>query len=244
MSAQRTVISYGGGVQSTALVVLAMQRGWRIDEIVHVDLLDAESPATREYVKYFANWLWETHRRSITILQRNLYGDMMANPAFTPAPWRARDGSFMLKRQCTRQYKVEPIRRYLYDRYKRERIALMLGISVDEFHRMRESDAKRIEHLYPLVDERLTRNDCRAILERAGLTPPPKSSCWFCPYRSARSQSELLRQYPALREMGEELERRINEERRKRGKDEIAVLRADAALDDQSDFCEEGFCGA
>ena len=166
---------------------------------------------------------------------------MLARPAFTPAPWRSRDGSFILKRQCTRQYKVEPIRRYLYDKYRRERIGLMLGISVDEFHRMRESDAKRIEHLYPLVDERLTRNDCRAILERAGLATPPKSSCWFCPYRSARSQSELLRQYPALREKGEELERRINEERRKRGKDAIVVLRADAA-EEQADFCEEGFC--
>jgi len=239
-----TIISYGGGVQSTALVVLAMQRGWRIDEIVHVDLLDAEAPNTREYVASFARWLRETYNRGITILQRDLYGDMLARPAFTPAPWRARDGSFMLKRQCTRQYKVEPVRRYLYDKYRRERIGLMLGISVDEFHRMRESDAKRIEHLYPLVDERLTRNDCRAILERAGLATPPKSSCWFCPYRSARSQSELLRQYPALREKGEELERRINEERRKRGKDAIVVLRADAALDDQSDFCEEGFCGA
>jgi len=239
-----TVISYGGGVQSTALVVLAMQRGWQIDEIVHVDLLDAESPATREYVKYFAGWLREAHQRDITILQRDLYGDMLANPAFTPAPWRARDGSFMLKRQCTRQYKVEPIRRYLYDKYRRERIGLMLGISVDEFHRMRDSGFKRIENVYPLVDERLTRNDCRAILERAGLATPPKSSCWFCPYRSVRSQSELLKQYPALREMGEELERRINEERRKRGKDAIVVLRADAALDDQSDFCEEGFCGA
>ena len=239
-----TVISYGGGVQSTALVVLAMQRGWQIDEIIHVDLLDAESPATREYVKYFAGWLREAHQRDITILQRDLYGDMLANPAFTPAPWRAADGSFMLKRQCTRQYKVEPIRRYLYDKYKREKIRLMLGISVDEFHRMRDSGSKRIENVYPLVDERLTRNDCRAILERAGLTPPPKSSCWFCPYRSARSQAELLKQYPALREMAVELERRINEERRARGKDEIAVLRADAALDDQSDFCEEGFCGA
>jgi len=239
----RTVISYGGGVQSTALVVLAMQRGWRIDEIVHVDLLDAESPATREYVKHFARWLRETHRRDITVIQRDLYGDMLANPAFTPAPWRAADGSFMLRRQCTRQYKVEPIRRYLYDKYRRERIGLMLGISVDEFHRMRESDAKRIEHLYPLVDERLTRNDCRAILERAGLATPPKSSCWFCPYRSARSQAELIRQYPALREMAVELERRINDERRKRGKDEIAVLRADAA-EEQADFCEEGFCGA
>jgi hypothetical protein len=221
-----------------------MQRGWQIDEIVHVDLLDAEAPNTREYVKYFANWLWETHRRGITILQRDLYGDMLANPQFTPAPWRAADGSFMLKRQCTRQYKVEPIRRYLYDKYKREKVRLMLGISVDEFYRMRDSGFKRIENVYPLVDERLTRNDCRAILERAGLTPPPKSSCWFCPYRSARSQAELLKQYPALREMAVELERRINEERRARGKDEIAVLRADAALDDQSDFCEEGFCGA
>jgi hypothetical protein len=166
---------------------------------------------------------------------------MLANPAFTPAPWRAADGSFMLKRQCTRQYKVEPIRRYLYDKYRREKIQLMLGISVDEFHRMRDSGSKRIENVYPLVDERLTRNDCRAILERAGLTPPPKSSCWFCPYRSARSQAELLRQYPALREMAVELERRINEERRKRGKDEIIVLKADT-LSDQSDFCEEGFC--
>jgi len=239
----RTVISYGGGVQSTALVVLAMQRGWSIDEIVHVDLLDAESPATREYVAYFAGWLQTAYGRGITILQRDLYGDMLANPAFTPAPWRARDGSFMLRRQCTRQYKVEPIRRYLYDKYARERIALMLGISVDEFHRMRDSGSKRIENVYPLVDERLTRNDCRAILERAGLTIPPKSSCWFCPYRSARSQAELLKQFTALREMAEELERRINEERRKRGKDEIAVLKTDT-MSDQSDFCEEGFCDA
>jgi len=239
-----TIISYGGGVQSTALVVLAMQRGWRIDEIIHVDLLDAEAPNTREYVAYFAGWLRETYNRSITILRRDLYGDMLARPAFTPAPWRAKDGSFMLKRQCTRQYKVEPIRRYLYDKYAREKIQLMLGISVDEFHRMRDSGSARIENVYPLVDERLTRNDCRAILERAGLATPPKSSCWFCPYRSVRSQSELLKQYPALRGMGEELERRINDERRARGKDEIVVLRAGAASEEQSDFCEEGFCDA
>jgi hypothetical protein len=120
----------------------------------------------------------------------------------------------------------------------------MLGISVDEFHRMRDSGSARIENVYPLVDERLTRNDCRAILERVGLATPPKSSCWFCPYRSARSQAELIRQYPALREMGEELERRINDERRARGKDAIVVLRVGATSEEQSDFCEEGFCGA
>ena len=47
-----TVVSYGGGVQSTALVVLAVREQWSVDEIVHVDLLDAESPETRRYVAY------------------------------------------------------------------------------------------------------------------------------------------------------------------------------------------------
>jgi len=37
-----TVVSYGGGIQSTALVVLAMRECWAIDEIVHVDLVDAD----------------------------------------------------------------------------------------------------------------------------------------------------------------------------------------------------------
>jgi hypothetical protein len=240
----KVVISYGGGVQSTALVVLALQRDWQIDEIVHIDLLDAESPATRAYVAYFADWLQRTHNRSITIIQRDLYNDMLTNPRFTPVPWRAKDGSFMLRRQCTRQYKIAPIRRYLKENYPRERFRMLLGISVDEWHRMRDSGVKYIENVYPLVDERLTRSDCRVLVERAGLALPPKSSCWFCPYRSADSQRELLKQYPALRGMAIALEARINETRREQNKDAIVVLRDANNEYEQSDFCEEGFCDA
>ena len=82
-----TVISYGGGVQSTAMVVLAMREQWSVDEIVHVDLLDAESPETRRYVAYLTQWLWDTHGRAITIIERDLYGDMLKHPDFTPVPW-------------------------------------------------------------------------------------------------------------------------------------------------------------
>jgi len=234
------VISYGGGVQSTALIVLAMSEGWDIDEIVHVDLLDAESPATREYVALFREWLRRDHGRDITIIERDLYGDMLARPGFTPVPWRGKYERFMLSRQCTRQYKVAPLQRYLYDKYD-GRIGLMLGISVDEYHRMRDSSAARIEHVYPLVDRRLTRWQCRDIIERAGLSVPYKSSCWFCPYRTPGSQLVLLQHYPQLREMADALEDRINTERRRRGQDEIIVLRADTDVE-QSDFCEAGFC--
>jgi hypothetical protein len=235
------VISYGGGVQSTALVVLAMRERWAIDEIVHVDLMDAESPRTREYVAYFRDWLRREHGRDITIIERDMYQDMLDNPGFTPVPWHGKREKFMLKRQCTRQYKVTPLMRYLYDRYPGERIGLMLGISVDEYHRMRDSSAARIEHVYPLVDRRLARWQCRDIIERAGLATPWKSSCWFCPYRSVGSQWALVQRYPDLVGMARALEDRINAERRRRGQDEIIVLRADAEVE-QEDFCESGFC--
>jgi len=236
-----TVISYGGGIQSTALAVLAVLEGWDVDEIVHVDLLDAESPATREYVARFREWLRRDHGRDITIIERDLYGDMLARPGFTPVPWHGRREKFMLKRQCTREYKVQPLTRYLYDRYSGDCIRLMLGISVDEYHRMRDSSAARIEHVYPLVDRRLTRWQCRDIIERAGLVVPSKSSCWFCPYRSVRSQLALVQHYPRLREMAQVLEDRINTERRLRGQDEIVVLRSDTGVE-QGDFCEAGYC--
>jgi len=236
-----TVVSYGGGIQSTALVVLAMRECWTVDEIVHVDLMGAESPATREYVCYFREWLRREHGRDITIIERDLYGDMLARPGFTPVPWRGKYERFMLSRQCTRQYKVAPLQRYLYDRCPGECIRLMLGISVDEYHRMRDSSAARVEHVYPLVDRRLTRWQCREIVERAGLAVPSKSSCWFCPYRSSASQWALVQRYPGLAGMARALEDRINAERRSRGKDEIVVLRTDG-VEEQVDFCEAGFC--
>jgi hypothetical protein len=234
------VISYGGGVQSTALVILSMRSQWPVDEIVHVDLLAAESPRTREYVEYFRNWLRDEYGREITVIERDLYGDMLKHPEFTPVPWHGKLRKFMLRRQCTREYKVAPIQRYLTQKYPQGIIKLMLGISADEWTRMRQSSHSRIEHVYPLVEEMITRRHCLEIIRDAGLDLPAKSSCWFCPYRSTGSQWALIRQYPHLAEMATNLEDRINTARVERGKPEIAVIRSWGV--DQQDFCEEGFC--
>ena len=236
----KDVISYGGGVQSTALVILAMRNQWPVDEIVHVDLTDAESPSTREYVARFRKWLRNEFGREITIIERDLYGDMLKHPEFTPVPWHGKYQPFMLRRQCTREYKVAPIQRYLTQKYPQGLIKLRLGISADEWTRMRQSSHSRIEHVYPLVDGMISRRHCLEIIRDAGLELPQKSSCWFCPYRSTGSQWALIRQYPHLAEMASELERRINSSRVERGKPEIAVIRSWDV--DQKNFCEEGFC--
>ena len=227
-------------MQSTAMVVLAMREQWSVDEIVHVDLLDAESPETRRYVAYLTGWLWDTYKRKVTVIERDLYGDMIKHPDFTPVPWRGKYEGFMLRRQCTMQYKVIPVARYLCQRYQSGRIRLMLGISADEWHRMRASSYSRIDHVYPLVDGMISRRHCLEIIREAGLELPQKSSCWFCPYRSTGSQHALLKRYPHLAEMARILEDRINTARVERGKPEIAVIRSWGV--DQQDFCEEGFC--
>lgn len=50
--------------------------------------------------------------------------------------------------------------------------------------RMRQSDVKYIVNHYPLVDRRLTRQDCIEWLKRNGYSVPPKSACLGCPYHS------------------------------------------------------------
>ena len=237
------IISYGGGVQSTALIALSVLENIAVDEIIHVDLMQAESPATREYVAYIRNWLAERNIQ-MTIIERDLYQAMLDNPSFAPAPFLARDGGFILSRQCTRQFKIAPIRAHIRARYPKRRVNVWLGISVDEYHRMRDSDVSYITHCYPLIDRRLTRNDCRDVIKRAGLRMPEKSSCWFCPFRRATEQSALVARYPHLAEMAQRLEDVINADRARRGKDEIIVLKTQPTNAQQLDLlCDQtGWC--
>jgi hypothetical protein len=62
---------------------------------------------------------------------------------------------------------------------------IWIGFSIDEMERMRAHDPKaKWNHVYPLVDLRLTRGDCISLVEKMGWGTPPRSACWMCPYRS------------------------------------------------------------
>ncbi len=97
-----------------------------------------------------------------------------------------------LKRQCTKEYKLEPIRRQV-SRILGEHglkktpgiVEQWIGISRDEMSRMRQSDVRYITNRYPLVFElAFTRRDCVAWLEANDFQVPEKSACKFCPFRS------------------------------------------------------------
>lgn len=211
------VISYGGGVQSTALIVLA---AWK--EIDYPLALfsnvgeDSENPATIDYVRSIAIPYASKHGveiREIRKTRRDGSQDTLMNmierqKRSIPIPIRMEGTGRPGNRKCTGEFKIKPIAKATKEMGATpERPAtIALGISTDEWKRMRDSAITHQRNAYPLIDLNLSRSDCANIIEAAGLPIPEKSSCYFCPFKSSAQWEELRVQHPELYQKSVDLE--------------------------------------
>ena len=60
-----------------------------------------------------------------------------------------------------------------------------MGISMDEVARIRQNRLGYIHNIYPLVEERITRQGCSQWMVGHGYPVPPRSACTFCPFHSS-----------------------------------------------------------
>jgi Phosphoadenosine phosphosulfate reductase family len=185
--APRFVLSFGGGVNSVALMILLVEEGLPLNEAVFADT-GAEVPETYAYLETAREYL-EDHGIRLVEVRKNgddLYATCLRRQVIPSAVWR----------WSTRDFKVRPIRSY----YKRLRTPIVqyVAIAYDELERMRSSEDDWIRNEYPLVDRRLTRADCVDIIERAGLAVPVKSGCYFCPFNSLSRWHWLKHEHPDL----------------------------------------------
>ena len=192
------VLSLGAGVQSTTLALMAAhgEIGPMPDCAIFADT-GWEPQAVYEHLA----WL-----RSLNVLPFSVYivsdgnireglvrgaqGERWASiPAFT----RSASGTVgMIRRQCTRELKIAPIRRKVRELIgiagkrspNRPVVEQWIGISFDEIVRMKMSMEPWQVNRFPLIELGMTRRDCLRWLERNGYPAPPKSSCIGCPYHS------------------------------------------------------------
>lgn len=194
MTAPLRIISLGAGVQSTAMALMAAhgEIGPMPDAAIFSDVGDEPDP-----VYDHLRWLmspnvlpFKVHIAGRGHLSADvLAGDKQARP---PLYVRTKSGIGMLGRQCTRNYKLRPIRaktRELLGVGPRGYVGpgaveAWIGISLDEVIRMKPSGFAFLVNRHPLIERRLTRGDCLDWLAKHGYPRPPKSSCWHCPYQS------------------------------------------------------------
>lgn len=236
-------LSYGGGVQSTAMLVLAAER--RIDFPVALFANvgdDSENPDTIDYFRDVAQPYAESHGIELVELHKvrrdgsidTLLQRIERETTSIPIPMRLSMGA-PGTRKCTSEFKIRVVAKELRRRGARRDnpAVLALGISLDEYQRMRTDSGIPHETLaYPLIDLRMTRQDCVNIINGAGLPVPPKSSCYFCPFHNRRMWMELRRDRPDLFAESVRIERLLNDRRERLGKDPMWMTDALRPLDE------------
>lgn len=204
------VLSLGAGVQSTTLALMAAHGAIERPDVAIFADTQWEPRAVYEHL----HWLMSPNvlpflvqvvtagnLRQAVLDRRNTTGGR-----FSSVPWftlgkKGKKGRG--RRQCTREYKLEPIKREvrrLLDKKPRafikpNTVEMLIGISRDEAWRMKPSRVQYIRNKYPLLDLGMTRRDCykwlrindypvvepwEATAKRAPW--PPKSACIVCPF--------------------------------------------------------------
>ncbi|MFD7642319.1 phosphoadenosine phosphosulfate reductase [Kitasatospora sp. NPDC059795] len=265
--------SFGGGVQSMAALVLAAQG--RIDYRTFLFANvgdDSEHPDTLRYLEEYARPFAAEHGIELTTLHRVMVRSKETRTLFSEI---TRDGSRALKipvrfkngapgkRACTADYKIAVIGRELKRRGATPDApaTVGIGISLDEIGRANDRKAGPYERIdYPLLRLGLRRTDCARIIRDAGLPVPPKSSCWFCPFKRAETWHEMRRSEPELFERACQLEDHLNTRQAGLGKNAVYLTQFGrplreaipdgvdplfdlASLTDPGDgLCDSGWC--
>lgn len=181
------ILSYGGGVNSTALMVILAQQNYPLDDIVFADT-GAERPETYRYLRFARSFL-RKHGLRLRVLRSQ-------NGSLFDTCRRRKVIPSMIWRWSTRDYKITPI--YAYYRSLQCHINQYVGISSDEVERMKDSSADYVTNLYPLVDLKMSRDDCVDVIREARLPIPTKSGCFFCPFNTIERWYDLYKEQRPL----------------------------------------------
>jgi hypothetical protein len=236
------IISYGGGVQSTAMVIMAATRnpefeaacGGPIDAALFSNVGDdSEHPATLDYVRNVIQ-PWAAQRGFPVEILEKVRRDGRKESRSVPIPVRMSNGA-PGRRRCTVDYKIKVIHKWLKaNGASKDNVATVaIGISTDEFQRIgRADDAPFERRIYPLITLDMSRSDCYNVPARHDLPAPGKSSCYFCPFHRPSTWAEMRRDEPELFWKSVEIEAMLNERRKKLDKDDVWFTRFNMPLDE------------
>jgi hypothetical protein len=258
--------SFGGGVQSTAALVLAASGKIDYQTFLFSNVgADSENPDTLAYVEEVSKPFAAHHRLNLIELSRpdetllsRITGEGNRGyviPAYTPDKKRPRNGS-PGRRICTADFKVEVIASWLKEQGATEKAPALvgMGISVDEAAARMNLSRIAWEVLdYPLVNLAIDRQQCINIIAAAGLPVPPRSACIFCPHHTLRYWQELREQHPDRFQQVVKLERFIGEREQQHGRPKVYLTRLVKPMEKLTtedytqpslfgEMCESGHC--
>lgn len=200
MKKQKNIVSFSGGKDSTAMLLLMIEKNIKIDEIIFLDT-GMEFPAMYQHIKQVERFI----DRSITILRaEKSFEYMMLEYEKQRGKNKGQKGYSwpdFRNRWCTSYLKKQVIKKYL-KKYKDYEIVEFHGIAVDEVKRLEKNNEKSVR--YPLAEWNITEKEALEYCYNMGFNWDglynnfDRVSCWCCPLKNLKELKTLYLKYPVL----------------------------------------------
>lgn len=204
------VVSWSGGKDSTATIVLAHEHGIPIDLII-ISLMwfdkkrkiYAEYPEVVDWIFNHAKPLFESWGYKVKILESERDYIYYFNHIIENSDKPERNGkkaAFLMGGKCyMNREKVTPIRKYL--KGLKNNYNLYVGIAIDEPTRLQRAHSKKQISLLERFN--IKEDDTYAIIKPYNLLSPKytfarRGGCWFCPNQGIKEFAELKQKHHDL----------------------------------------------
>jgi hypothetical protein len=181
------IFSFGGGVQSTAVMVLQAtgQLCTSYDYFIFSNVgEDSESPATLAYIEQYTKPYAREHGIQFVEVQKlykgkpdTLLSSIIRNKRSVPIPARMSNGA-PGNRSCTNDFKIRVVDRWI-KQHGYTHATVGLGISLDEFTRMRGEQWHDVENGQPPVKRPSSIQMLLPIFKPVPIKPPKPRKLGF-----------------------------------------------------------------
>lgn len=224
------VVSWGAGIDSTAMLLNLKRLGEKPDLVVFADT-GAEKAATMAYLPVMEEWLEMVEFPALTVVRRkgcdgkHGFYQTLEEECFTKRMFPSL--AYHRNHSCATKWKVEPTERFIKG-WLPARLAWSYGMPVvqligfeNEKHEIarcnRLPESEHYSYRMPLIEWGWSRARCIVEIENDPLLNeiatrhgvpvlPPKSACYFCPATKPEELVQLGRTEPALLNKALELE--------------------------------------
>lgn len=216
---QPVVAAYGGGLNSTAMLIRWVSLGYPLDLILFADT-GGERPETYEIVSLMSQWLESNGAPAIEIVRYvNARGREVTLEERCLETRRLPSLAYGFKK-CSLKFKRAPQDKHVNNWSPARaawaaghKVVKLIGYDADEPHRAERAQAKyaldaasekpsldvrKYQYRYPLIEWDMGRDECEDVCSSAGFINIPKSSCFFCPSMSNAEIYRLQDHHPDL----------------------------------------------
>jgi len=198
------IATFGGGTDSTAMLLGMADRGVRPEAIVFADT-GSEQRHTYAHLGVMQAWCERVGFPRITVVkQTDLQGEQasletqcLKNRTLPSLAYGFKGCSLKMKRRPSDNWVAQ--QQFAIDAWDGGlKVVKAIGFEAGEERRAKIEDHKRYEYVYPLIEWGWDRDDCIARIAQEGLQQPGKSSCFFCPSMKRPEIIQLHRNDPEL----------------------------------------------